>query len=848
MSRWLKRLIVAGLVLLLVVGAGVAVLLATIDQQAYKSWLQDQVRERYARTLEIKGEIGLRVFPDIGLKVSGVTLSEPNSKEVFASIAQASVSVAIRPLLQRKVSIDQVTLDGLEVKAARDQQGKWNFSNLIGQPRPSAPAIDVNQASGPAAPPSMTVDIKKFELKQSSILVFDRSKSVLAVKNLNASVLSSPGGKDFDVQVSSSMEATGKAQADVNVKARVAVSDDFSQIAIKGPELKLSKGQQKGGQGLRQVELTLTADSLLSQSAMDRFSISNVVLRAKGLRGADRFEWTGDIPSLTLEREKLTAPALNGRLRADGANALDARYQISGLLAGTGAIDIRLAKFDVGLKQENRFYKVEAQTPLTVHGDNNFQAKGVKGSLNVADPGLPAGGVSLPIAGELSYDQRKDHLEWKLSTSFLKSPIDFSGKATQLGQSVPRVSGNLSMDVLDLNALNAFLDQSKAAGKSGQPGAQSKPSSPEQTPVGSVGSGKDTTPTAKVSSDGAEKAPSPQAAVGDNSKAPIVVASQTTSQPKPTATDLSWMKEVDLDLQLRAGRFVWQSLHASPLALHVTIQQGRAQLRSLQASLYGGTFSAEGELTNAKDLPVALKGRLNAVQVEPLIAALSGESMLGGVGTMTFDLKSSAVDGATLARNLNGAAQIDIKQGYIRGFDLNKGMDALADPAGRAKDVPLTLDKSQRTNFSVMQSQIQFGQGLAKLNKTNLSSSNLRITEGKPAQISLADGSLDIVAEVQFSGNIGVPGRKVAIQVRSLMVPLRITGPARDPQVRVHWQGMPEEALKQTLQQLLLQGVIGGDGGFVGVGKTDPSSGSGTTTPPNPARQLENVIKGLLGK
>ena len=30
MSRWLKRLIVAGLVLLLVVGAGVAVLLATL--------------------------------------------------------------------------------------------------------------------------------------------------------------------------------------------------------------------------------------------------------------------------------------------------------------------------------------------------------------------------------------------------------------------------------------------------------------------------------------------------------------------------------------------------------------------------------------------------------------------------------------------------------------------------------------------------------------------------------------------------------------------------------------------------------------------------------------------------
>lgn len=848
MSRWLKRLLVAGLGLLLVVGAGLAVLMATIDQQAYKSWLQDQVRERYGRTLEIKGEIGFRVFPDLGLKASGLTLTEPNSKELFASIAQANVSVAMRPLLQRKVSIDEITLDGLEIRASRDQQGKWNFSNLLDQQRPSTQAGDVSQASGAAAPASMSVDIKKLELKQSSVSVFDRSKSVLNLKNINASVLSSPGGKDYDLQVASGIELTGKAQADVSVKARVAISDDFSQLTIKGPDIKLSKGQQQGGQGLRQVELTLTADGLVLQSDMDRFATSNLLLRAKGLRGTDRFEWTGDIASLSLERQTLMAPSVNGRLRADGTNALDARYQVSGLSVGADAIDMKLAKLDVGIKQENRFYKAEVQTPLTVHGANTIHANSVKGSLHVADPGLPQGGVSLPISGELTYDQRKDQMAWKLSTTFLKSSIDFSGQATKLGQSVPRVSGNLNMDVLDLNAFETFLSQPKPVGKSGQSGVQAKSSTTEQTPAAIAIAGKESAQATKHSPEASETSSASQAAVRADPKLQIAAASQTTSQSKPSATDLSWMKEVDLDVQLRAGRFVWQGLHASPLAMHVTVQQGRAHLRSLQASLYGGTFSAEGDLTNANDLPVSLKGRLNAVQVEPLIAALSGESMLGGVGTMSFDLKSSAIDGATLTRNLNGAAQIDIKQGYFRGLDLNKGLDALADPAGRAKDVPMTMDKTQRTNFSVMQSHIQFGQGLARLNKTILSSSNLRITEGKPAQISLVDGALDIIAEVQFSGNIGVPGRNVAIQVRSLMVPLRITGPARDPQVRVHWQGMPEEALKQTLQQLLLQGVIGGDGGFLGVGKTDPSSGAEAPAAPNPARQLENVIKGLFGK
>ena len=149
-----------------------------------------------------------------------------------------------------------------------------------------------------------------------------------------------------------------------------------------------------------------------------------------------------------------------------------------------------------------------------------------------------------------------------------------------------------------------------------------------------------------------------------------------------------------------------------------------------------------------------------------------------------------------------------------------------------------------------MQTQILFGQGLARLYKLNLSSSNIRITEGKIAQIGLLDGALNLVTNVQFTGNIGVPGARVAIQVRSLVVPLHVGGTLQDPQVRVHWQSMPEDALKQSLQQLLMQGVIGGGGGFVGVGKTSPStpSESGPEAVPNPATQLENVIRGLFRK
>ena len=862
MSRWLKRLLVGGLVFLVLLVVASGVLLATIDQQAYKTWLQEQVQARYGRTLDIKGEVGLSVFPDLGLRVTNVVLSEPDSREWFASVNEANVSVSIKPLFQRKLSIDHVSLDGLDIKLIRDQHGKWNFNDLM-NPGRSASQTAGSQAQGTGETAPMTIDLHKLEFKRASVTVFDRDKPWMTAKNLMASVVSTSGGREFDLLASATLNVHQEGQGEISLKSRINMGEDFSKLTATGSEIKATKGQQHENKGLRQVELTVTADSLLAQPLSNIFSASNVVLRAKGFQATDRFEWAGDIPSFHVERSAGVLPAVSGRLRLDGTNAVDAKYQLSGLSLKPGLVDIRQAKLDVGLKQASRFYKLDVEMPVKVKAGKTIDATSARGTLHLAHASLPAGGINLPFTGDMGYDFVKKQASWKLSTSFLNSPIDLSGLASHLDQSVPSISASLDTDVLDLNAIDDFLNQPKPPVKPAQSGVQSKSVVSAQTLTTSDPSTKaaSSVPAASASSSSGLAAVAPivptsrsvdaevsSAQAGSVSQASSSLPMQTAKAP--ATMDLSWMRMLGLDLNVRAARFVWKKLHASQLRFQLNVQQGKAELRSLQASLYGGTLSAEGGLTDSKGLPAFLKGKLNAVQVEPLMTALTGDSMLGGLGTMSFDLKASAVDGTSLLRSLDGQSQIDVKQGFVRGVDLNKGVESLSEPSRRAEDLPLTMDKSKRTNFSSMQTQILFGQGLARLYKLNLSSSNIRITEGKIAQIGLLDGALNLVTNVQFTGNIGVPGARVAIQVRSLVVPLHVGGTLQDPQVRVHWQSMPEDALKQSLQQLLMQGVIGGGGGFVGVGKTSPStpSESGPEAVPNPATQLENVIRGLFRK
>ena len=870
MSRWVKRLLVGGLVILVLLGVGAGVLLATMDQQAYKTWLQDQVRERYGRTLDIQGEVSVRLFPDLGLSITKVSLSEPDSSERFALVNQANISVSLKPLFQRQLSIDQILLDGLDAKLRRDQHGKWNVSDLMGPGR-RQPGQDVNKDAAHtdtsliSAP--MAVNIHKLELKQASIAVFDRSKPWVMAKNLNASIAKVSSAEEYDLLFFASLDVPSEGQADVSIKSRIGLSQDMTQFTAKGSEMKLAKGQQHTKKGLRQMEWFITLDTLMAQPSNERVSGTNFTLKAKGLQDADRFEWSGDLASFRVERSVGVVPAMSGRLRLDGPNALDAKYQVSGLSFKPGLIDTRSVKVDIGVKQAMRLYRLDVESPLTIRTLNTVQATSVKGTLHLADPDLPAGSVNLPLTGVMGYDLGKQEATWKLATSFLDSPIDFSGHVNDLGKDVPKVSAKFNTDRLDLNAIDAFLNQPKPAVKAGQSGSSAK-TGPSTKPASSADQAVNAAASSSSSPSASTESASRSVAVGQGStlSGPVASPSQQPSSKASAETNVSWMRKLDLDLQMRASRFVWQKIHASQLQLQLDVQNGRAQLRSLQAVLYGGTLSAEGGLSDAKGLPTWIKGKLNAVQVEPFVTALTGDSLLGGVGTMSFDLKASATDSSGLLKSLDGQSQIDIKQGYIRGLDLNKGVEALSDPTGRAKDLPLAMDKSKRTNLSVMQTQVLFGQGLARLHKLNLSSNNLRITEGKVAQIGLTDGSLDVVTDVQFSGNIGVPGARVAIQVRSLVVPMHIGGTLQDPQVRVHWQSMPEDALKQSLQQLLMQGVIGGSGGFLGIGSTNSPGTADSATPaapgtapntapstapssaPNPAKQLENVIRGLFGR
>ena len=122
--------------------AAVVILPLIITPNDYKPQIIEAVKQQTGRDLVIEGDIGLSVFPKVGLNLGRTSLSnaEGFGDQAFASMQSVNIQVALMPLLDKKVEMDEVVLQGLALNLQRDKAGKTNWQDLAGKPADKAPA------------------------------------------------------------------------------------------------------------------------------------------------------------------------------------------------------------------------------------------------------------------------------------------------------------------------------------------------------------------------------------------------------------------------------------------------------------------------------------------------------------------------------------------------------------------------------------------------------------------------------------------------------------------------------------------------------------------------------------
>ena len=125
----MKKLLYALLAVLFVLVAAVLLLPSLIDWNAYKDELARQVEQATGRDVTVDGPVSLALLPSPAFSAQQVTLANRagGADRPMARIAELRVRIALVPLLQAQVEVEQLVLVEPRIQLARDGQGRANW-------------------------------------------------------------------------------------------------------------------------------------------------------------------------------------------------------------------------------------------------------------------------------------------------------------------------------------------------------------------------------------------------------------------------------------------------------------------------------------------------------------------------------------------------------------------------------------------------------------------------------------------------------------------------------------------------------------------------------------------------
>lgn len=152
MKRILTIIVLGVTALVLLAAVGLGIFLATFNPNSYKGQISAAAEKATGRQLRFDGDIEMTFFPTLGLKTGRLTLLDPEDfgPEPFLTVKSASLALAVEPLLNDILEVEDVTLNGARLKLVTTSTGRNNWEYGFGK------AEDAGQppASGTGAPPS----------------------------------------------------------------------------------------------------------------------------------------------------------------------------------------------------------------------------------------------------------------------------------------------------------------------------------------------------------------------------------------------------------------------------------------------------------------------------------------------------------------------------------------------------------------------------------------------------------------------------------------------------------------------------------------------------------------------
>lgn len=788
-------------VIAIAVAAGVY-LAATFDPNAYKGLAIDYMKDKRNRTLAIDGPVKLSIFPRLALTLSKVTLSEHGRPAEFAHVDEVSLSVAVMPLLGKRVEVDRISARGVRMAYRRDAKGASNIDDLL------APSGSEPPADGASKKP-LAFDISRIDLANVALSVQD---DLAKVKGTATIVSFSTGriadGVDSPVELDAQLALSAPA-AKGHLRGRTRVQPDLKSggVALRGMDLQWTGDAL----GVRQLDTTLSgaaaydpaagtvsADGIdlrvsgalgalvleNSRAEVKKFaydparkllSVNTLALKVAGTQSGNPLALSLDWPLLTVTGDSLSGGPLTGSVSLKGATSIEADFKSA---APRGNFErIEVPALETTLKGRSGPRGVSGNLRADLRLDAAARALAVDGltaRLSIEEPSLQP--LKLSASGRAGASATA--AQWALKGDINGNPFETDGRVG-LADKPLSVTANASFQSLDLNRL---------------------------LPAGGGASG---------------------------GSGPAATAKE--------GIDLSALRSLQGRFHLRAGTLAYQHYRATGVNAQAVLSAGVLRAAPLSAGLWGGRVDASAT-ADANQNRFALKASADGVDVQALLKDVADKDLLEGTGRVTADLDTAGRTVGALKSALRGSAALQLRDGAVKGVNLARQLRQARAALSMKADTGTASIKTEKTDFSELSASFAIQAGIARNDDLTLKSPFLRV--GGAGSVDIPQARIDYTVRATVAETSKGQGGAELADLRGITVPVHLTGPLDAIAWNIRWSAVAADLLKTQAGKQVEDKLRERLNEKLGLPPRAASTPEGSA--PKPRDVLKDRLKGLL--
>ncbi|MEO8342621.1 MAG: AsmA family protein, partial [Gallionella sp.] len=234
-------------------------------------------------------------------------------------------------------------------------------------------------------------------------------------------------------------------------------------------------------------------------------------------------------------------------------------------------------------------------------------------------------------------------------------------------------------------------------------------------------------------------------------KSPEATPSPSKQPEQPL--DLSALRTLDLDGNLRIGALKIMNVKSTQLRVDVKAHNGLVNLNPLSASLYQGRMSGS-MIVNAQATPsIAINQNLSGVNIAPLLKDVLNLDMLEGNGNVAVNLTMQGNTVSGMKKALNGKLSLNLADGALKGINLPKLVRGVQSLSTSSQIQTMGVNKDEKTDFSEFKASFKVNNGVAHNDDLAIKAPMLRIAGS--GDIDIGNENLNYLAKVTLSKTEG---------------------------------------------------------------------------------------------